>query len=222
MRDQRPREACARQSARAHLSVNLTTLHPGAWLSQRHWHEKEDEFVYVPAPRRSPITATSILSAARKAVASSSPARTASPTHDLRRPNGKGAVSWPDRPLPLDRLAAARRELPALAVLLGLCAQGHRNERCMEGRLARTCATLPLPSLGQPRLRPGTRLARGASPLRALALRPLALKSNFVANVAANIEEDRQTAFEERAAILQALEIKRRRRRRLECRVGRY
>jgi uncharacterized cupin superfamily protein len=29
------------------FGVNLTTLHPGAWSSQRHWHEKEDEFVYV-------------------------------------------------------------------------------------------------------------------------------------------------------------------------------
>jgi uncharacterized cupin superfamily protein len=29
------------------FGVNLTTLRPGAWSSQRHWHEKEDEFVYV-------------------------------------------------------------------------------------------------------------------------------------------------------------------------------
>jgi uncharacterized cupin superfamily protein len=29
------------------FGVNLTTLAPGAWASQRHWHEKEDEFVYV-------------------------------------------------------------------------------------------------------------------------------------------------------------------------------
>jgi uncharacterized cupin superfamily protein len=29
------------------FGVNLTTLHPGAWSSQRDWHEKEDEFVYV-------------------------------------------------------------------------------------------------------------------------------------------------------------------------------
>ena len=35
--------------------------------------------------------------------------------------------------------------------------------------------THPLPSLGQPRLRPGARLARRTSPLRAVALRPLAL-----------------------------------------------
>lgn len=27
--------------------VNLVTLEPGAWSSQRHWHAKEDEFIYV-------------------------------------------------------------------------------------------------------------------------------------------------------------------------------
>jgi uncharacterized cupin superfamily protein len=29
------------------FGVNLTTLKPGAWSSQRHWHENEDELVYV-------------------------------------------------------------------------------------------------------------------------------------------------------------------------------
>ena len=29
------------------FGVNLVTLEPGAWASQRHWHEKEDELVYV-------------------------------------------------------------------------------------------------------------------------------------------------------------------------------
>ena len=29
------------------FGVNLTTLLPGAWSAQRHWHEKEDEFVFV-------------------------------------------------------------------------------------------------------------------------------------------------------------------------------
>ena len=29
------------------FGVNLTTLKPGAWSSQRHWHEAEDEFVFV-------------------------------------------------------------------------------------------------------------------------------------------------------------------------------
>ena len=27
--------------------VNLTTLAPGTWSAQRHWHEKEDEFIFV-------------------------------------------------------------------------------------------------------------------------------------------------------------------------------
>jgi uncharacterized cupin superfamily protein len=31
------------------FGVNLTTLKPGAWSSQRHWHENEDELVYVLA-----------------------------------------------------------------------------------------------------------------------------------------------------------------------------
>src|SRR5579872_5689219 len=29
------------------FGVNLLTLPPGAWSSQRHWHSKGDEFVYV-------------------------------------------------------------------------------------------------------------------------------------------------------------------------------
>jgi uncharacterized cupin superfamily protein len=29
------------------FGVNLVTLQPGAWASQRHWHEQEDEFVMV-------------------------------------------------------------------------------------------------------------------------------------------------------------------------------
>jgi uncharacterized cupin superfamily protein len=29
------------------FGVNLTRLPPGAWSSQRHWHTREDEFVYV-------------------------------------------------------------------------------------------------------------------------------------------------------------------------------
>ena len=31
------------------FGVNLTTLPPGGWSSQRHWHSHEDEFVYVVA-----------------------------------------------------------------------------------------------------------------------------------------------------------------------------
>ncbi len=29
------------------FGVNFVILQPGAWSSQRHWHEKEDEFIYV-------------------------------------------------------------------------------------------------------------------------------------------------------------------------------
>jgi uncharacterized cupin superfamily protein len=29
------------------FGVNVVTLDPGAWSSHRHWHEGEDEFVYV-------------------------------------------------------------------------------------------------------------------------------------------------------------------------------
>lgn len=31
------------------FGVNLLSLPPGAWSSQRHWHDKEDEFVFVVA-----------------------------------------------------------------------------------------------------------------------------------------------------------------------------
>jgi uncharacterized cupin superfamily protein len=31
------------------FGVNLLRLQPGAWSSQRHWHMREDEFVYVLA-----------------------------------------------------------------------------------------------------------------------------------------------------------------------------
>jgi uncharacterized cupin superfamily protein len=29
------------------FGANLTTLAPGTWSAQRHWHEKEDEFIFV-------------------------------------------------------------------------------------------------------------------------------------------------------------------------------
>jgi uncharacterized cupin superfamily protein len=48
-------EPCIKRSNRAlgdffgleDFGVNLLTLEPGAWSSQRHWHTHEDEFVYV-------------------------------------------------------------------------------------------------------------------------------------------------------------------------------
>jgi uncharacterized cupin superfamily protein len=30
-----------------HIGINLLTLDPGAWSSQRHWHTEAEEFVYV-------------------------------------------------------------------------------------------------------------------------------------------------------------------------------
>jgi uncharacterized cupin superfamily protein len=51
-----PHDAPCRQRARRRLSdafglsqfgVNLLELLPGVWSSQRHWHERQDEFIYV-------------------------------------------------------------------------------------------------------------------------------------------------------------------------------
>ena len=43
------REKCALGDAfgLTDYGVNLVTLPPGAWSSQRHWHSREDELVYV-------------------------------------------------------------------------------------------------------------------------------------------------------------------------------
>ena len=37
----------ARHTGLSAFGVNLTTIGPGAWSSQRHWHSHEDEFVWV-------------------------------------------------------------------------------------------------------------------------------------------------------------------------------
>src|SRR5262249_53249364 len=39
------------------FGVNLVTLAPGAWSSQRHWHANEDEFIYVPDAGQKTLTA---------------------------------------------------------------------------------------------------------------------------------------------------------------------
>jgi uncharacterized cupin superfamily protein len=49
------REPCLKREKRAlgdafgltQFGINLTTLPPGCWSSQRHWHENEDEFIYA-------------------------------------------------------------------------------------------------------------------------------------------------------------------------------
>jgi len=38
------------------FGVNVTTLEPGAMSAQRHWHQKEDEFVYVLSGRITLVT----------------------------------------------------------------------------------------------------------------------------------------------------------------------
>ena len=43
----RGRKRLGNAAGLSQFGVNLTTLKPGVWSSQRHWHENEDEFVYV-------------------------------------------------------------------------------------------------------------------------------------------------------------------------------
>ncbi len=45
----RPREnlRLALAGGLTQIGVNITTLGPGVWSSQRHWHAKEDEFIYM-------------------------------------------------------------------------------------------------------------------------------------------------------------------------------
>jgi uncharacterized cupin superfamily protein len=43
----RSRKRLARAAGLTQFGVNICTLKPGAASSQRHWHENEDEFVYV-------------------------------------------------------------------------------------------------------------------------------------------------------------------------------
>lgn len=43
----RSRKALGNAAGLTQFGVNLMTLEPGGWSSQRHWHTAEDEFVYV-------------------------------------------------------------------------------------------------------------------------------------------------------------------------------
>ena len=43
----RERQALGNAAGLTQFGVNLLRLPPGAWSSQRHWHAKEDEFVYI-------------------------------------------------------------------------------------------------------------------------------------------------------------------------------
>lgn len=44
---ERQRQALGDAGGLDQFGVNLITLPPGAWTSQRHWHTAEDEFVWV-------------------------------------------------------------------------------------------------------------------------------------------------------------------------------
>src|SRR5579863_6843345 len=43
----RVRKALGDAAGLKDFGINLLTLPPGAWSSQRHWHSAEDEFVFV-------------------------------------------------------------------------------------------------------------------------------------------------------------------------------
>jgi len=45
--DGRTRRALGKALGLTQFGVNHTTLEPGAYSALRHWHEREDEFVYV-------------------------------------------------------------------------------------------------------------------------------------------------------------------------------
>lgn len=47
MAKDRAKQALGNAGGLSDFGVNLVTLPPGAWSSQRHWHLLEDEFVYV-------------------------------------------------------------------------------------------------------------------------------------------------------------------------------
>ena len=54
----RERTRLADAAGLTQYGVNLLRLPPGAWSSQRHWHTKEDEFVYVVSGEVTLVTDT--------------------------------------------------------------------------------------------------------------------------------------------------------------------
>ena len=43
----RGKRALGNELGLTHFGVNLTRIEPGAWSALRHWHTRQDEFVYV-------------------------------------------------------------------------------------------------------------------------------------------------------------------------------
>src|ERR1044071_8835164 len=54
---QRRRRALGDAFGLTQFGVNLLELAPGTWSSQRHWHERQDEFVYVLEGEATLVTA---------------------------------------------------------------------------------------------------------------------------------------------------------------------
>jgi uncharacterized cupin superfamily protein len=54
----RIRQALGNAGGLTDFGINLMRLPPGAWSSQRHWHTREDEFVYVLEGELSLVTDT--------------------------------------------------------------------------------------------------------------------------------------------------------------------
>ena len=52
----REKHALGDAFALSQYGVNLVTLPPGAWSSQRHWHSEEDEFIYILDGRPTLVT----------------------------------------------------------------------------------------------------------------------------------------------------------------------
>ena len=95
----------------------------------------------------------------------------AHPLERLTPGNRQGAGAC----LSLDPEAADRLGVPASADLLGVRAGGHRPQRGVAGQLAGAVAHLPLPAVGNGRLRPGAGHQDRAPSAGAVALRPLAM-----------------------------------------------
>jgi uncharacterized cupin superfamily protein len=43
----RAKQALGNELGLTHFGVNLTRIEPGSWSALRHWHTRQDEFVYV-------------------------------------------------------------------------------------------------------------------------------------------------------------------------------
>lgn len=82
------------------FGVNLTELAPGAWTAHRHWHEQEDEFVFVLEG-----TATLVTDAGEVELRAGECAG-----FPAGRPDGHAVVNRTDKPVRLLEIGARRRD----------------------------------------------------------------------------------------------------------------